>query len=173
MLRQTRTLHNLPPSKTNVVTNSQKEKTELVENALGVLPTGKCYFCVNKSSHHYCREERSGTNTYLRGKEVCGKIMCHLCILEWPGSSEEYRGVCVECKERNDKKDKEHEKETAQSETVSLRGVGKNNKNTKAKATKKGTSRSSTNTSTVQRRNNKRSCNDGSGGRGSRSRTKR
>lgn len=158
---------------TNVVTNSHKEKTELVENAIGVLPTGKCSFCVNQSSHHYCREERSGTNTYLRGKEVCGKIMCHLCILEWPGSSEEYRGVCVECKERNDKKDKEHEKEAVQSKAVSLRGVCKNPKNTKAKATKKGTSRSSTNTSTVQRRNYKRSCNGDAGGRGSRSRKKR
>ena len=51
------------------------------------------------TSHHYCRQEKKGTNKFLNGKEICGMVMCHLCIFGWPGRSEGYRGCCKSCKE--------------------------------------------------------------------------
>ena len=67
-------------------------------NALGVLPAGTCSYCEDQTSTHYCRHSQKGTGCFIDGKEVCGHIMCTLCVIGWDGEAETFRGICKECK---------------------------------------------------------------------------
>ena len=98
-LDESQSEQNASPTSTVIATNTPHKRIELVENAQGVLPTAECSFCQKMTSHHYCRQERKGSNKFLNGKEICGRVMCHLCIFGWPGRSEGYRGCCKSCKE--------------------------------------------------------------------------
>ena len=113
---------------------SPNERMELIENAQGVLPDVNCTFCNKVKSHHYCRLERKGSNKFLKNKEICGNVMCHLCIFGWPGQQETYRGECKVCKEVKAKEEKEKDKKATKEKE----------KNTKAKQGTKTTTCTST-----------------------------
>ena len=36
---------------------------------------------------------------FFEGREICGKVMCHLCVFGWPDANETYRSLCKGCKE--------------------------------------------------------------------------
>ena len=83
-----------------------KKKFQLKTNVQGVLPAGTCSYCDHQSTTHYCCENQKGTGCYINGKEVCGHIMCTLCVIGWDGEAEKFRGTCKECMSAKDLKGK-------------------------------------------------------------------
>ena len=86
--------------------NNSKSVFDVKKNGIGVLPTAKCTYCKDMNTSHYCQQKVIGTGCFVDGNEVCGHIMCVKCVLEWDGLAETYRGICRECKDSKECKEK-------------------------------------------------------------------
>ena len=102
-------------------------------------------------------------------KEVCGKVMCHLCVLGWPGDNELYRSSssCVECitdqENNNGKKAGASESSnnsslntTTSSATAKAKAPKKVTKNTKGAAPNEKATKKVPNCNTGQKKKNSR-----------------
>ena len=103
-------------------------------NIQGVLAVATCSYCNEQTSTHYCRVNQNGTGCYIDGKEVCGHIMCTLCVLGWDGEAELFRGKCKECASAQKAKEQKtassvtaqrNVKSTKQANETNTKNVGK------------------------------------------------